>query len=181
MKKRLIYCVIILAFTVVLMGLCFNNRFYKHTINNPFNIRVTELRIYDDYSSEESTTKDGKRLPITVDIENKTEERFKDVSYVLELNPEVKPYIACGELRFESDKMDVYTKKEAKETEAYVWGFEHEWGTLLTTEEDLEEYSSTEQKKIVENLNELTVYVEWRGGKQVEKIPLELLEENISL
>lgn len=181
MKKRLIYCTIILAFTVVLMGLCFNNRFYKHTINNPFNIRVTELRIYDDYSSEESTTKDGKRLSITVDIDNKTEERFKDVSYVLELNPEVKPYIACGELRFESDKMDVYTKKEAKETEAYVWGFEHEWGTLLTTEEDLEEYSSTEQKKIVENLKELAVYVEWRGGKQVEKIPLKLSEENISL
>lgn len=56
---------------------------------------------------------------------------------------------------------------------------DEEWGTLLTTEEDLEEYSSIEQKKIVENLKELTVYVEWRGGKQVEKIPLELSEENI--
>lgn len=159
--------------------LCLNDRFYERTNNNPFDIRVTELCIYDDYSSEESTTKDGKRLSITVDIENKTEERFKEVSYALELNPEVEPYIASGELRFESDKMDVYTKEEAEETEAYVWGFEHVWGMLLTTEKDLEEYSSTEQKKIVENLKELTVYVEWRGGKQVEKIPLELSKESI--
>lgn len=181
MKKKLIYSAIVIAFTVVLVVLCLNHRFSEHTIRAPFNIRVTELCIYDDYSSEESTIKDGKRLSVTVDIENTTEERFKDVSYVLELNPEVKPYIACGELRFESDKMDVYTKEEAKETEAYVWGFEHVWGTLLTTEEDLEEYSSTEQKKIVENLKELTVYVKWRGGEQVEKIPLELSEENISL
>lgn len=73
MKKKLIYCAIIVVFTVLLVVLCLDNRFYKHTINNPFDIRVTELRIYDDYSSEESITKDGKRLSITVDIDNKTE------------------------------------------------------------------------------------------------------------
>lgn len=45
MKKKLIYCAIIVVFTVLLVVLCLDNRFYKHTINNPFNIRVTELRI----------------------------------------------------------------------------------------------------------------------------------------
>ena len=123
---------------------------------------------------------DGRRLVITVDIDNCKNKEYKNVSYKLQLNKEVEPYIASGILTFdENDKMNVVPAEKAENMEMengvlVVTGFQHEWDMLLTTKEDLAEYWNLSPDGIDNALKALSVKIIWDGGKQEESVPLSL-------
>ena len=123
---------------------------------------------------------DGRRLVITVDIDNCKNKEYKNVSYKLQLNKEVEPYIASGIITFdENDKMNVVPAEKAENMERengvlVVTGFQHEWDMLLTTKEDLAEYWNLSPDGINNALKALSVKIIWDGGKQEESVPLSL-------
>ena len=123
---------------------------------------------------------DGRRLVITVDIDNCKNKEYKNVSYKLQLNKEVEPYIASGILTFdENDRMNVVPAEKAENMEMengvlVVTGFQHEWDMLLTTKEDLAEYWNLSPEGIDNALKALSVKIIWDGGKQEESVPLSL-------
>lgn len=122
------------------------------------------------------------RLIIKTSVLNATQKDYKNVSYTLTLNEEVKPYLAAQILEMKPvESMDVITEEKQKELDArgqeetpVTFGFENEWGMLLTSEEDLEEYSSLEPEGIFEALKSIQVDVVWDGGMQRTILPLTL-------
>ena len=117
---------------------------------------------------------DGKRLVVTVDIDNQKNQEYKNVSYSLTLNKEAQHYIASGILTFEeTDKMNVVSSQKAEEMEQengklLVTGFHHEWDMFLTTEADLKEYWNLSADGIYDAVKEVTVTITWDGGMQEE-------------
>lgn len=181
MKKR-VMIFLILAVLLVIGIFCvtdFTKKPVEKEIPSPFDISVTDIKVYPDASTEEKPeVKDGHRLSLDVSIENNTEEEFEDVWYKITLNEETEPYIASKILEWTSDKMDVTTKEKAKKSgkdSLNVWGLEHTWEMLLTTDEDLQEYDISENR-IDKVLNTVTVEVFWKGGEQKEEIPVKVTD-----
>ena len=80
-----------------------------------------------------SNDEGNKRLQIIVDIDNISDEDYKNVTYSLTLNKEVEPYIANGIITFvEDSKINVISYENEKvikdnNEEVSVTGFQHEW------------------------------------------------------
>ena len=127
-----------------------------------------------------SNDEGNKRLQIIVDIDNISDEDYKNVTYSLTLNKEVEPYIANGIITFvEDSKINVISYENEKvikdnNAEVSVTGFQHEWDMLLTTKDDLTEYWGIAQNGIYDALKAVTVEITWNGGKQEETVPLNL-------
>ena len=125
------------------------------------------------------------RLIVSVLISNVTDLEFKEVWYELQINSEVKAYIASHILKFTSDKMDITTREKALAADSkgkpIIWGFSHEWDMLLTSEEDLDSYYDLSPEGLAEELKSITVQVNWSGETQTKTIPLELSEKDMKL
>lgn len=80
--------------------------------------------------------------------------------------------------------MDVFSQTECKSLQEkgieekngvpVIWAFVHNWGLLLTTEEDLQTYHGVSREGIWKAVKTVTVDIHWDGGKQKEVIPLSL-------
>ncbi len=154
--------------------------------NDPFDISASAKIIKENqkiFQNDEliETDKIDNRLNISVHIDNITDKDLKKVWFELRLNDEVKPFIASQIIYFKSDKMDLTSKENAfkssnknKSNKPLIWAFEHDWGMLLTPEEDLKEYHNLASEQIVDSLKYIEVNVHWKGGDQTQKIPLKI-------
>ena len=164
--------------------------------DQPFSITVSEPYIseesvqYFNDNNKLETAAEGtqNRLNFTVEINNITNQDYKNVWYRISLNEEVKPFLAAGIVTFTSDKMDILSKEHAfdpsiedKEDSPKIWGFTYEWGSLLTTTEEFQEvtyYDKTGKEihntpeEIMEALKNVSISVHWKGGKQEVTLPL---------
>ena len=191
MKSRKRFIFLVFALCICGMIICF---FLRSKIDSeaekkdmPFKVSVLKAEIIQKKVPEEMTEENGDqvwRLSIQVKIENITEENFEDVSYELSLNEEAKPYVASGILKFCQDEMDVFSQTECKSLQEkgieekngvpVIWALVHNWGLLLTTEEDLQTYHGVSREEIWKAVKTVTVDIHWDGGKQKEVIPLSL-------
>ena len=143
--------------------------------------KVEEKKVFSVTADAKISNDEGnKRLQIIVDIDNISDEDYKNVTYSLTLNKEVEPYIANGIITFvEDSKINVISYENEKiikdnNAELSVTGFQHEWDMLLTTKDDLTEYWGLTQNGIYDALKAVVVEITWNGGKQEETIPLNL-------
>lgn len=157
----------------------------------PFEISVTEVKVISNQQQmiqDNNLTQSDQiknRLVVSVSINNVTDMEFKKVWYELQLNSEVKPYIASQIIEFTSDKMNITTHEKSLASslndKTAVWGFSHDWNMSLTSEDDLNSYHGLSPEELAEELKSITVQVNWSGGKQTETIPLELSENDVNL
>lgn len=185
MKK--IVTAVILVVSIICIGQIDPITYGMQTASQPFEIEVSDVTITDatDLHLEETSSsaeETCRRLSFEVSIYNHSDQEYKDVWFELSLNQEVQPYIATGILNYTSEKMDVTTAGDAKKNEVKngkpnVCGFTHTWDMLLTTEEDLAEYSDLVPQGIEESLKTVTVCVFWDGGEQKETKTLHISEK----
>lgn len=157
-------------------------------VNQPYEVNVSTPEIIcetEKISNENDTFQilggTQKRLIVTISIDNMTNLKYKNTWFELELNKEMKPYIASQIIKYTSgEKMDVTTSDEAKisdknvNSKPMISGFEHEWGLLLLTEDELKEYFDLSPEGICDALKEITVRIYWDGGKEIIRKPLSL-------
>lgn len=159
--------------------------------NSPFDIDVLDVKLIqatDVELSNNSEYNDNKtnnsnenlRLNLTVSINNKTNLVLDNVQYKIRLNESAKPFIASGIIERISDNFFRIVPQNSKEPQyeqpvnglISVTGFKDTWSPLITTDEDLEEFTDYKPNDIYENIN--TVTVTWDGGSQQESIRINL-------
>lgn len=163
-KKKTTINFIIVGFFLItslfLLG-CYDSNPAQELPENPFSIQVLPPEIVVDGQDN--------RLKVNVSMISEVEEYIKDVYFTVELNEEVKPFIAAQILKFTGDVKDVAPLEEVKKSKVpglVVTGFEHTWEMLLTTSEDLKNYSQHSPEEIRNELKSITVTVYWKGGSQ---------------
>lgn len=166
-KKHLRSIVLLFCCVFVFSG-CTSSQ--KSAEKNPFSITVAPVQV----------NQQERRILIQTDISNTTESEFHNVSYTLSLNEEAKPHIASQQITYApvipEDHLNVVSQETATSAsdlpDNTVCGFSSEWDTLLTTEEDLENYENKQPDDLYQDVQTLTVDICWDGGTQSETLPI---------
>ncbi|MGB4588086.1 MAG: hypothetical protein WBI17_02480 [Clostridiaceae bacterium] len=156
--STLIFFALIISSLLLLTGCLMKN---EPSLDQPFLITVTNPDIQEK--------NDGSYLFLNVEIMNRTENDYSDVQYSIKFNEEISPYIASRVIEFKSDLFNVTTPEKAlanKSSPLLVVGFNHNWSLGLTEESNLKEYANYNLEQLAENLNTVTVLIEWNNGKQ---------------
>jgi len=192
-RKRILLCIsIAIPCLIFFLFRIQNANLVPHTTNDtsePFSISVDniEMVVYDNSVMESNNSAQGndevnKYLEIYISIKNITKNDFKDAFYTIQLNEEIKPYIASQVISFKSDSFWVTSESNAINSinalPLRVSGFTHKWDLLLSDEEDLKKFFGKDIKEIENALKYVKVSVQWEKGLQVKVIPVSLPESS---
>lgn len=130
-----------------------------------------------------------KRLTIDLMVTNETEFDFSNVWIQCEWNDEVIPFLASQIATYTSSEVYITSYEKymsiddavTADGKPIVWGIQHNWSQLLTSEDDLNIYHGSTQIKLADALKNITVTIYWDGGSQTETIDVSLDEESIAI